>query len=600
MGKVTAAFYGILTTLHTANAFSVVRGLNSTLSFDTPYLTNDSSYFPSADAGAWVNPNSTVHSRISGDANPFPMAKCYGVPLEEATIDQMQAWMSSGNLTSRQLTLCYLGRILQLNDYVNAIMEVNPDVLAIADERDAERANGTVRGPLHGIPFVVKDNIASKDKMETTAGSYSLLGSIVSRDAHVVKLLRQKGAVLLGKSTLDEWASMRSNSKSSGYSARGGQSRNAFNLSAATGGSSSGSAQAVTSNMIPIAFGTETDGSVIAPAQRAGIIGFKPTVGLTSRNGVVPESVHQDTVGSFGRTFKDAIYALEAIVGVDTRDNYTSAQQGPSDGNYTQFLATKDALKGAVFGLPWFSLWNQTANSANLAQLLDAVKRLEAAGATIINGTEFPHYREILSPDDWDWSVGPSPLLNELYRVNVDFYNNIRDYLAELNNTNLRGIEDIIAYNIEFTGVEGGIPGTVAGFKSGQDGFLASAATKGEMNSSYYECLDYLNRVSREEGIDAALSYTYPNGTSIKLDALLVPSNGGATSVPAVAGYPMVTMPVGHNAHSIPVGLALIGTAWSEPTLIKYGSAIDDLIQGRKTPEFYQWWSKLVPVDFSI
>lgn len=190
--------------------------------------------------------------------------------------------------------------------------------------------------------------------METTAGSYALLGSIVPRDAHVVKLLREKGAVLLGKSTLDEWASMRSSSKSSGFAARGGQSRNAYNLSTAPGGSSSGSCQAVAANMIPLSYGTETDGSVIGPARRASLIGFKPTVGLTSRAGVIPESMDQDTVGSFARTFKDAIYGLEAIAGVDARDNYTSLLQGPADGNYTQFLATKDSLKGAKFGLPGF------------------------------------------------------------------------------------------------------------------------------------------------------------------------------------------------------------------------------------------------------
>ncbi|KIW19675.1 hypothetical protein PV08_00249 [Exophiala spinifera] len=585
--------------LCTVTSLSTVQGTASLLELDAPYLSNNSLYFPQ-NAGAWQNPNSTAPARISEHENPFPMAECYGVALEEATIDQMQGWMAGGKLTSRQLVQCYLGRILQLNEYVNAIQEINPDVFMIADQLDAERANGTVRGPLHGIPVVVKDNMATKDKMETTAGSYALLGSIVPRDAHIVKLLREKGAVLLGKATLDEWASMRTNSKSSGYSARGGQSRNAYNLSTAPGGSSSGSCQAVASNMIPISFGTETDGSVIGPARRASLVGFKPTVGLTSRAGVIPESVHQDTVGSFGRTFKDAIYALEGIVGVDPRDNYTSAQQGPKDGNYTQFLATKDALKGAKFGLPWLSLWNQTGNKADVPQLLKVVDQLKAAGATIINGTEFPHYKDVISPRGWDWTVGPSPLLTAGYRVNVDFYNNIRDYLSELNNTNLRGVEDLIAYNIEYTGIEGGIPGTVAGFRSGQDGFMESLETKGEMNSSYYECLAYLDRVSRTEGIDAALSYTYPNGTEIKLDALLVPSGSGSTNLPATAGYPMVTMPIGVNAHSVPVGIALIGTAWSEATLIRYGSAIDDLVQGRKKPQFIEWWSKLVPVDYSV
>lgn len=435
--------------------------------------------------------------------------------------------------------------------------------------------------------------------METTAGSYALLGSIVPRDAHVVKLLREKGAVLLGKSTLDEWASMRSSSKSSGFAARGGQSRNAYNLSTAPGGSSSGSCQAVAANMIPLSYGTETDGSVIGPARRASLIGFKPTVGLTSRAGVIPESMDQDTVGSFARTFKDAIYGLEAIVGVDARDNYTSLLQGPADGNYTQFLATKDSLKGAKFGLPWLSVWNQTGNNADIPQLLAIVDQLKAAGATIINGTEFPHYKDVMSPSGWSSSTGPTPLLTSEYRTNVNFYNNLRDYLAELNNTNLRTVEDVIAYNLEYTGIEGGIPGTVAGFRSGQDGFIESAATKGERNSSYWECQAYLDRVSKSEGIDAALSYTSPDGTIIKLDALLVPSGAGSTNLPAVAGYPMVTMPIGVNAHSVPVGISLIGSAWSEPTLIKYGSAIDDLVQGRIMPTFVHWWSKLVPVDYS-
>lgn len=448
--------------------------------------------------------------------------------------------------------------------------------------------------------------------METTAGSYALLGSVVPRDAHVVRLLREKGAVLLGKTTLDEWASMRSNSKSSGYSARGGQSRNAYNLSTAPGDSSSGSSQAVAANMLAVAFGTETDGSIIAPASRAGIVGFKPTVGLTSRSGIIPESVHQDTVGTLGRTFRDAVYALEAIVGPDERDNSTlsapaPAQRPPGAGggggdDYIQFLADRRALKSAVFGLPWSSLWNQTGNKPNLDIMLRTVERLKAAGATIINGTEFPHYREILSPDGWDWSVGLSPLRKPIYRIDVDFYNNIRDYLSELRGTRVRTLDDIIAYNDKYTAVEGGIPGTHPAFKSGQDSFLASAATRGAMNASYYECDAWLKHVSQDHGIDAALRHrhTLPDGSAVNLTALLVPSGGGSTNLPAVAGYPMVTVPVGYNAHSVPVGVSLIGTAWSEPMLVKFGSAIDDLVRGRKKPAFEQWWSRRLPVDTSM
>ena len=230
---------------------------------------------------------------------------------------------------------------------------MNPDALAIAADLDQERKNGQVRSPLHGIPFLVKDNIASKDKLQTTAGSWALQGSIVPRDASVVNKLRKAGAVLMGKATLSEWADMRSNNYSEGYSGRGGQARSAYNLTVNPGGSSSGSAIAVSNNVVPFALGTETDGSVINPAERNAIVGIKPTVGLTSRSGVIPECTHQDTVGTFGKTVRDAVYALDAIYGVDSRDNYTSAQVGKTpQGGYVPYLSTASSLKGAKCGIP--------------------------------------------------------------------------------------------------------------------------------------------------------------------------------------------------------------------------------------------------------
>lgn len=210
----------------------------------------------------------------------------------------------------------------------SSVVQLNPDVLNIASTLDSERTHGQIRSPLHGIPFLIKDNIASKDKLETTAGSFALLGSIVPRDAFVVSKLRQAGVILLGKATLSEWADMRSNNYSEGYSARGGQARSSYNFTVNPGGSSTGSAIAVANNVVTFALGSETDGSVINPAERNAIVGIKPTVGLTSRAGVVPERIHQDTVGCFGRTVQDAVYALDAIYGVDPRDNYTSAQMG--------------------------------------------------------------------------------------------------------------------------------------------------------------------------------------------------------------------------------------------------------------------------------
>lgn len=280
---------------------------------------------------------------------------------------------------------------------------MNPDALDIAAARDAERKSGYVRSPLHGIPFLVKDNIASKDKMQTTSGSWALQGSIVPRDAFVVNQLREAGAVLMGKATLSEWADMRSNNYSEGYSGRGGQARSSYNFTVNPGGSSSGSAIAVANNVVPFALGTETDGSVINPAERNAIVGIKPTVGLTSRAGVIPESIHQDTVGAFGKTVRDAVYALDAIYGVDPRDNYTSAQVGKTPkGGYAQFLSMASALKGVKFGIPWESFW-VLADQEQLDVLLDMVSLIQAAGATIVNGTELPYYQTIVSPDGWNW-----------------------------------------------------------------------------------------------------------------------------------------------------------------------------------------------------
>ena len=238
--------------------------------------------------------------------------------------------------------------------------------------------------------------------MQTTAGSWALQGSIVPRDAFAVKKMREAGAVLMGKATMSEWADMRSTNYSEGYSARGGQGRSSFNFNSNPGGSSTGSALAVANNVVPISLGTETDGSVINPAERGAIVGIKPTVGLTSRDGVIPESIHQDSVGAFGKTVRDAVYVLDATYGVDERDNYTSAQVGKTPKSYARFLSKAKALKGARFGIPWLSFWQYVAPE-QLTVLLDMVKMIEEAGATVINGTELPHWETIVSPDGWDW-----------------------------------------------------------------------------------------------------------------------------------------------------------------------------------------------------
>lgn len=501
-------------------------------------------------------------------------------------------------------------------------MQINPDAFTIAAKLDEERDNGQIRGPLHGIPFVAKDNIGTKDCMETTSGSWALLGSIVPRDAFVIRQLREAGALLLGKAALSEWADMRSNNYSEGYSGRGGQCRSAYNLTVNPGGSSSGPGVAVGANLVPFSVGTETDGSgmwtphkhssslrgisnsniVINPAERNAIVGIKPTVGLTSRSGTIPESLNQDTIGTFGKTVRDATYALDAIYGVDDRDNATHSQQGKTpSGGYAQFLSNKSSLQGAVFGLPWESFW-KLAGPEQLSQLMDLLDLIKEAGAIIINGTELPHHQKIVSPTGWDWDYGTVrgyPNESEYTYIKVDFYNNIKAYLAELDNTSMRSLEDLVAYNAENAGSEGGHPDVHPAFASGQDGLEASLATKGVMDKTYWQALSFCRRTTREEGIDEALQH----GDSV-LDGLLVPPDvAQSIQIAAQAGYPVITVPAGVNrASGMPYGLAIMHTAFAEPTLIKYASAIEDLQKSTDTqwkrtlPEWRGYRTRNIPV----
>lgn len=298
---------------------------------------------------------------------------------------------------------------------------------------------------------------------------------------------------------------------------------------------------------------------------------------------------------------KDATYCLDGIYGIDPLDNYTLVQQAPS-GGFAQFICNQDALKGAKFGLPWFSFW-QYASANQQEQLLDLISVIESAGAEIINGTELPYWQTIISPDGWNWDYGSTrgyPNESEYSYVKVDFYNDIATYLAEVNNTEIRSLADIVQYNIDNVGSEGGIPGVHPAFQSGQDGFNASLASGGVMNETYWQALEFCHRTTREEGIDAAL---YNNGT--QLTALLVPPDVGQTyQIAAQAGYPMITLPAGINPDTgMPFGLALMGTAWSESMLVKYASAIEDLQLSsgtkykRTSPKWFDYTSKNVPIN---
>ncbi|KAI0404579.1 amidase [Xylaria palmicola] len=510
------------------------------------------------------------------------MPACKGLDIEDVSIGQLQQWLQGDRLTSTDLTECYLERTKRLNAILKAVIEINPDALDIARERDAERKRGFVRGPLHGIPFLVKDNIATKDKMQTTAGSTMLIGTEVPQDAQVVKLLREAGAVLLGHANMSEWASMRATYYAVGYSSRGGQSRNPYNLAKHPGDSSSGPAVAVASNMCAFSLGTETDSSVILPADRCGVVGIKPTVGLISCEGVIPESHNLDTVGAFGRTVADAAMVLDALC-------------QPPKGFLSQVTVNNanNALDGARFGLPGKRIWEHAAsNKSAMSQyqiLQQLINRLRAHGADIVQ-VEVPSAEAMVPVDGgWDWDY-PSkighPEQSEFTVVKVDFYNDIKRYLEGLtaNPNNIRSLGDIMAYNIKHTKGEGGVPGTHPAWPTGQDSFEKSQATKGVEDETYRSALNFIRQRTRDEGIDAALTF---DGKS--LDGLLVPvqaDDGVSMQIAAQAGYPMITIPVAVDDDSVPFGLGIIQTAFKDGKLLRYGAAIEAVIGGRPRPGF--------------
>ncbi|KJY00095.1 glutamyl-tRNA(Gln) amidotransferase subunit A like protein [Zymoseptoria brevis] len=358
---------------------------------------------------------------------------------------------------------------------------------------------------------------------------------------------------------------MRSNNYSEGFSARGGQCRSAYNLTVNPGGSSSGSAVGVAANLFPFALGTETDGSIINPAERNAIVGLKPTLGLTSRAGVVPKSLNQDTVGVLAKSVRDAVHVLDAIYGPDERDSETLAQINHTPtGGFTKFLANSKALRNASFSIPWESFW-RFASAEQLNTLAAMLNPIEEAGATIVNTTDLLDHETTVSQNGWNWDYGSTrgfPNGSEYTYIKSDFYRNIISYLAELNDTGVRSLEDIIAHNYANDGTEGGYPwplGTSA-FYSGQDGLLASLETKGVQDETYWQASNFCRASTRERGIDYALAQG-PNGT--KLDALLVPPDVGQSyQIAAQAGYPVITIPAGVNAESgMPYGFALMQSA---------------------------------------
>ena len=494
--------------------------------------------------------------------------------LEEATVVELQRLMSAGELTAAELTAAYIQRIAFLDSSgpaIKSILEVNPEAASIAKRLDRERRERGPRGPLHGIPVLLKDNIDTADKMETTAGSLALLGTRPPRDATVARRLRAAGAVILGKTNLSEWANFRSLNSSSGWSARGGQSLNPYALDRSPCGSSSGSATAVAANLAAASLGTETDGSIVCPASANAVVGIKPTVGLTSRAGVIPIAHSQDTVGPFGRTVADAAAVLGALTGVDPRDPATRASRGHRHDDYTQFL-DPGALEGARIGVPRTIYYGYSEEADRIAER--AIEAMARAGATIVDPAEIPTAVEI-SESDAEFTV-------LLYEFKAD----IKSYLAERGDTGgVNDVRDLIAFNRANAKQE------MPFFK--QEIFLLAQDTGSLSDAAYLEALRTSHRLSRRDGIDAVMN-------DLNLDALVAPTGsptwkidlingdhflGGSSSPAAMAGYPIVTVPAGYS-FGMPVGMSFIGGRFAEPKLIALAHSFEQATRKRHKPRF--------------
>ena len=494
------------------------------------------------------------------------------IELEEATIARLQDRMTNGGLTAKDLVDRYLERIRTLDQdgpCVNSILEVNPDAKRIARVLDRERREGDLRGPLHGIPIVIKGNIDTADQMTTTAGSLALLGDPPAQDATVAARLRAAGAVILGKANLSEWANFRGFNSSSGWSAQGGQTRNPYILDRNPCGSSSGSAAAVSANFAAGALGTETDGSIVCPASANGVVGIKPTVGLTSRAGVIPISHTQDTVGPHGRTVADAATILSALVGVDPRDPATAASAGRFSTDYRQFLDA-DALQGARIGVMRGGGFTGYSNETD-ELYEEALQAMEEAGAVLVDA-EIPTIDE-LNAD-----------LAEIIVLVYEFKRDLNAYLASRTGVPVHSMADVIAFNLAHANQE------LRWF--GQEWFeLAEAEIFTEQE--YIDALERGHRLAGPEGIDAAIA-------EHDLDALVAPTgspawpndlvNGdhflGASSGPAaVAGYPNISVPMGF-AFGLPVGLSFMAGAWTEGRLISLTHSFEQATKVRRAPTF--------------
>jgi len=492
-----------------------------------------------------------------------------GGAIEEKSITQLQEAMRSGVMTSRELVDAYRARIAAMDHDLRAVIELNPDALSIADAMDAERKSKGARGPLHGVPILIKDNVGTADKMETTAGSLALVGARPPRDAFLVERLRAAGAVILGKTNLSEWANFRSSHSTSGWSGRGGQCRNPYALDRTPSGSSSGSASAVASSFCAAAIGSETNGSIVSPSAACSLVGIKPTVGLVSRSMIIPISKTQDTAGPIARTVTDAAILLGAIAGADPRDAATTVSGAKRVANYAAGLDA-GALRGMRIGVPREQYFGYSTAADSVTQ--HAIDLMKEKGAVIVDPVAIEKMGD----------VGEA----ELEILLFEFKSGLNDYLAGLGaGTHPKTLTEMIAWNTAHKSTE--MP------YFGQEIFEQAEKRGTLTDPKYLKALAKARLNTRTKGIDAIMD-------KHKLDALVAPTSGpawlidlvngdadggGSSSPAAESGYPSITVPAGY-AFGLPVGISFFGRAWSEATLIKIAYAFEQAANARKAPTY--------------
>jgi amidase len=487
----------------------------------------------------------------------------------EADITQIQQGYKDGSFTIREVTQAYLDRIQLLDrsgPSLNSIIQVNPDAIQIAEALDKEMEMGIIRGPLHGIPIILKDNINTHDKLATTAGSRALRNSFPPDESYIAKRLKDGGALILGKANLSEWANFRGELSPSGWSGLGGLTKNPYLLDRSPGGSSSGSAVAVSANLTMLAIGTETNGSIITPSNHNGIVGIKPTVGLISRSGIIPISYTQDTPGPMARTVRDAAICMGTLTGIDTTDEKTMASEGKYFDDYTQFL-NEDGLKGKRIGVP--------RGPFGIHYKVDELM-IKAMNLIVNQGAEIIIIGEIEVQNNRDYSM--QIMLYEFKDGLTKYFNSLGPAAP------VRSIDDLIKFN-ETDSVE---------LKYFNQKYLEMALEKGDLSSSEYQkALANMLKLSRELGIDRIMN-------AHNLDAIIAPSGGpawktdlingdshkvGSAAIAARAGYPNITVPMGFIGE-LPVGISFFGSAWSEPVLIEMAYAYETASKHRKRPKF--------------